>query len=130
MKQRLGNLIILSLILAGCANTTPKAPSSAGAEKEPLSSQSTTITEEEFKKIPKDLLPEELEQRDDTTVVIRTGDHRTIKEYRMGSFLYAIQVIPKVGSPYFLVAADNQGNFIHPDKPEMLIPSWTIFEWD
>ncbi|OED41519.1 hypothetical protein ACH42_13780 [Endozoicomonas sp. (ex Bugula neritina AB1)] len=95
-----------------------------------MSTQSTIITEEEFNRIPKGLRPEELELRDDTTVVIRTGDKRTVKEYRIGGFLYAIQVIPKIGPPYFLVAADNQGNFFHSDKPETLIPSWTILEWD
>ena len=130
MKQRLCSLIILSLALAGCASNTMTEPETADKKKESIFSQSTTISEEEFKKIPKDLRPEELEQRDDTTVVIRSGDKRTIKEYRIGGFLYAIQVVPKVGPPYFLVAADNQGNFIRSDKPEMLIPSWTIFEWD
>ena len=118
MKQRLGSLIVLSLALAGCAS---KNPETAGKEKETVSPQSTTISEEEFKKIPKDLRPEELERRDDTTVVIRSGDKRTIKEYRIGGFLYAIQVVPKIGPPYFLVASD---------KSKMLIPSWTIFEWN
>lgn len=130
MKQHLGSLIFLSLVLAGCASTTPEESVSASKDKEVISSQSTTISEEAFNKIPRNLRPEELEQRDDTTVVIRAGDNRTIKEYRIGGFLYAIQVIPKVGPPYFLVAADNQGNFFRSDKPEMLIPSWTIFQWD
>ena len=128
MKQQLGGLIILSLLLAGCAST--QTTDSTTADKTTVSSESVPISEEDFKKIPKGLRPEELERRDDTTVVIRAGDNRTIKEYRIGGFLYAIQVIPKIGPPYFLVAADNQGNFIRSDKPGMLVPSWTIFEWD
>lgn len=122
-------LVVFSLIIAGCA-TTPQEERQAELEK-PLrvSAEANVISEEDFKKIPKGLRPEELEQRDDTTIVIRSGSDKTIKEYRVGPFLYAIYVTPKIGPPYYLVAADNQGNFIRADKPEMLIPSWTIFEW-
>ena len=130
MKQRLGYLVILSLILTGCVSTPPTSEDDDEIHK--ITSRppaSTPITEEEFKKIPKDLRPEDLERRDDTTVTIRAGDKRTVKEYRIGAFLYAIQVIPKIGPPYFLVAADNQGNFIRSDQPGRLIPSWTIFQW-
>jgi hypothetical protein len=63
-------------------------------------------------------------------VTIRTEGDNTIKEYRQNGFLYAIQVTPKVGKPYFLVRADgSDGNFIRSDQPDMLIPSWKIFEW-
>jgi hypothetical protein len=34
------------------------------------------------------------------------------------------------GKPYFLVRADGtDANFIRSDQPDMLIPSWKIFEW-
>jgi len=63
-------------------------------------------------------------------VTIRTEGDNTIKEYRQNGFLYAIQVTPKGGKPYFLVRADgSDGNFIRSDQPDMLIPSWKIFEW-
>ena len=63
-------------------------------------------------------------------VTIRTEGDNTIKEYRQNGFLYAIQVTPSVGKPYFLVRADgSDGNFIRSDQPDMLIPSWKIFEW-
>ena len=36
----------------------------------------------------------------------------------------------KNGKPYFLVRADGtDANFIRSDQPDMLIPSWKIFEW-
>ena len=126
MKHRLGGVLFLSLILAGCASVAPE-----DSEKLPeeVSTTSKQITEEEFRQLPKDLQIEELEARDDTAVVIRSGDRRTIKEYRIGGFLYAIQVIPKVGPPYMLIAADHQGNFIRQGQPGILVPSWTIFEW-
>ncbi|NLC01177.1 MAG: DUF2782 domain-containing protein [Pseudomonas formosensis] len=63
-------------------------------------------------------------------VTIRQEGDKTIEEYRLNGFLYAIKVIPKRGAPYFLVAVDDDGNFTRADSPEgMRIPSWKIFEW-
>jgi hypothetical protein len=63
-------------------------------------------------------------------VTIRQDGDRTIQEYRVNGFLYAVKVIPKGGKPYFLVRADgSDGNFIRSDSPDMLIPSWEIFKW-
>ena len=63
-------------------------------------------------------------------VTIRQDGDRTVEEYRVNGFLYAIKVTPKVGAPYFLVATDDEGNFTRSDQPEgMRIPSWKIFEW-
>ncbi|WP_339843162.1 DUF2782 domain-containing protein [uncultured Halopseudomonas sp.] len=63
-------------------------------------------------------------------VVIRQEGDRTVEEYRVNGFLYAIKVIPNSGVPYFLVAVDDEGNFMRSDQPEgMRIPSWKIFEW-
>ena len=67
---------------------------------------------------------------DDPEVTIRTEGDKTIQEYRQNGFLYAIKVTPKGGKPYFLVRADgSEGNYIRSDQPDMLIPSWKIFEW-
>ncbi|QXI28655.1 DUF2782 domain-containing protein [Pseudomonas vanderleydeniana] len=66
----------------------------------------------------------------DPEVTIRTEGDKTIQEYRQNGFLYAIKVTPKGGKPYFLVRADGtDANFIRSDQPDMLIPSWKIFEW-
>lgn len=63
-------------------------------------------------------------------VTIHTEGDKVIQEYRQNGFLYAIKVTPKVGPPYFLVRADGtDANFIRSDQPDMLIPSWKIFEW-
>lgn len=63
-------------------------------------------------------------------VTIRQEGDRTIEEYRVNGFLYAIKITPKVGPPYFLVAVDDDGNYMRADQPEGLrIPSWKIFEW-
>jgi hypothetical protein len=62
-------------------------------------------------------------------VTIRQEGDKTIQEYRVNGFLYAIKVTPKVGKPYFLVRADGDSNFIRSDNPDMLIPQWEIFRW-
>jgi hypothetical protein len=63
-------------------------------------------------------------------VTIRQEGDRTVQEYRVNGFLYAIKVTPKNGKPYFLVRADgSDGNFIRSDSPDMLIPAWEIFSW-
>ncbi|HLD68891.1 MAG TPA: DUF2782 domain-containing protein [Pseudomonas sp.] len=63
-------------------------------------------------------------------VTIRQDGDKTIQEYRVNGFLYAIKITPKVGKPYFLVRADgSDGNFVRSDNPDMLIPAWEIFSW-
>lgn len=62
-------------------------------------------------------------------VTIRTEGDKTISEYRINGFLYAIKVTPSVGKPYFLVRADASQMWTRSDKPEMLIPAWEIFSW-
>lgn len=125
-------LFCASAILTGCGSLS-KEPSASSAPKPPhvssSASQSLPISKEDFDRIPKGLLPEQLEERDDTTVVIRPGAKKTIREYRINGFLYGVLVTPENGKPYYLVAADHQGNFIDPARPSLLIPSWTIFQW-
>lgn len=61
--------------------------------------------------------------------IVQQGD-KTIEEYRINGFLYAVKVIPKKGKPYFLVRADGQDDyFLHSGKPELRIPSWEVFTW-
>ncbi|WP_407294145.1 DUF2782 domain-containing protein [Stutzerimonas zhaodongensis] len=62
-------------------------------------------------------------------VTIRQDGERTVEEYRVNGFLYAVKIIPKHGKPYFLVRADGDSNFIRADRPDMLIPAWEIFSW-
>ena len=65
----------------------------------------------------------------DPDVTIRTEGDKTISEYRINGFLYAIKVTPKQGKPYFLVRADASQMWTRSDKPEVLIPAWEIFSW-
>ncbi len=123
MKYRLFGIFV-SLLLAGCTSIYNSQP--GGAEKEAVNKNKMAQT---VNSPARGLTPEELESRDDTSIIIREGDNRTIKEYRVGSQLYGFQVIPKTGSPYFLVPADDPNFLIRPDQPERLIPSWQIITW-
>nr|MDT0251378.1 DUF2782 domain-containing protein [Endozoicomonas sp.] len=128
-RAQLG-MAFLPLFLFGCATHSPEGSEPSAASTNVTDNQKVVVfTDDSIKKIPKHLRPESLEQRDDTSVVIRTGDSRTYKEYRVGGRLYAIQVIPKVGKPYYLIASDNEGNPIDPTKRTLLVPSWIIIEW-
>lgn len=62
-------------------------------------------------------------------ITIRQEGDKTIQEYRVNGFLYAIKVTPKGGKPYFLVRADGEAHWMRSDKPDMLIPQWEIFSW-
>ncbi|MNO87812.1 hypothetical protein D3C76_792420 [compost metagenome] len=62
-------------------------------------------------------------------MTIRQEGDKTIQEYRVNGFLYAIKVTPKNGKPYFLVRADGDSNYVRSDNPDMLIPAWEIFSW-
>jgi len=66
-------------------------------------------------------------------VVIRESKDKTVHEYRINGYLYAIKVFPKNGKPYFLIAQDG-GDFSSVgapgnDNPKMLIPRWKVLEW-
>ena len=64
------------------------------------------------------------------TVAIFRGIYAHSRKYRVNGFLYAIKVIPTSGAPYYLVAVDEDGNYVRSDQPDGLrIPSWKIFEW-
>ncbi|RRJ82556.1 DUF2782 domain-containing protein [Aestuariirhabdus litorea] len=82
------------------------------------------------------LAEERGEIRPDTEVVIHEQKDKTIYEYSNNGFVYAYKVVPKGGgTPYYLIAADNEGNFFRSDDVgaltpnRMAIPSWKIIEW-
>ena len=62
-------------------------------------------------------------------VTIRTEGDKTITEYRINGFLYAIKITPSVGKPYFLVRADASQMWTRSDKPEMLMAAIAVPFW-
>lgn len=117
--------VVVPLVLAGCFGIYNSQPSSP--EKGVAGKKKTAQTVNRSARV---LTPHELEARHDTAVIIREGDNRTIKEYRISDQLYGFHVIPKIGPSYFLVPADDPNYLVRPDQPERLIPSWQIVTWN
>jgi hypothetical protein len=67
---------------------------------------------------------------DEPKVTIHKAEDKTIYEYSINGFVYAIKVVPKNAPPYYLVKANGNGDFMRTDQPgDMLIPSWKIITW-
>ncbi|PJE78952.1 hypothetical protein CI610_02095 [invertebrate metagenome] len=121
-------LTALMITLSGCTSFYPKPDNHQTSGPADTSSSAISDTKPS-EPLPRNLSPQELERRDDTSVHLHYGKEYTYKEYKVGGILYGIQVIPKVGPPYFLVYADNPDYFMRTDRPGMLIPSWKILQW-
>ncbi|TVU72917.1 MULTISPECIES: DUF2782 domain-containing protein [Cobetia] len=60
-------------------------------------------------------------------VTSRQQDDRTLREYRVNGHLFAIEVIPREGAPFFLLDSDGNGNFIKSgvkDAGQLQVPGW------
>jgi len=62
-------------------------------------------------------------------VTIIAEKERTVFEYRQGSELRMIKVVPKIGKPYFLVPADDTRGFGDLEQADMLLPRWILVEF-
>ncbi|NJN47683.1 MAG: DUF2782 domain-containing protein [Candidatus Competibacteraceae bacterium] len=65
-------------------------------------------------------------------VTITDHDNRTMKEYRINGNLYAVEVIPQVGSPYYLVDPDGTGNMQwsrNSQGVDVKPPQWVLSSW-
>ncbi|MCI0509029.1 uncharacterized protein DUF2782 [Chromohalobacter marismortui] len=57
-------------------------------------------------------------------ITVHQAEARTIKEYRINGELYAIEVIPRQGTRYFLVDDDGDGNFERNETSHVEVPDW------
>lgn len=65
---------------------------------------------------------------DETEIVIREEEEKTIKEFWVEGKLEAIKVIPRVGPSYYLV--DPEGRALDDqERGSLRLPSWKIFQW-
>lgn len=62
-------------------------------------------------------------------IVIIAEDDRTIYEFRQGGELRMVQIVPRIGRPYYLVPRDPTRGFGDLERADMLIPSWVILEF-
>lgn len=72
---------------------------------------------------------EEQSNRADSTLTVYQEGDKTIEERRIKGFIYSVKVIPKQGSPYYLINADGDNNTLQNSPPKQKIPSWTLFSW-
>ncbi|AOM02505.1 DUF2782 domain-containing protein [Cobetia marina] len=60
-------------------------------------------------------------------VTSRQQDDRQLREYRVNGHLYAIEIIPKGGTPFFLLDSDGNGNFTRSSvsqASQLKVPGW------
>ncbi len=133
---------LLMATITGCSMPSPSTSEESKnttPEAEPVNLKAEVkaeMQEQANKEQPRDVNPDPYLDPDfpgglpaGTDIVIRAGDERTIREYRVNGQLYAIKVVPKVGKPYYLIAEDSKGEPLHFDDTKMLIPSWKVLEW-
>jgi hypothetical protein len=66
----------------------------------------------------------------DPKVTIHKMEDKTVYEYSVNGFIYAIKVVPKNAPTYYLVKANKNGDFMRSDQPDdLLVPSWKIITW-
>ena len=64
-------------------------------------------------------------------VTIIQTDNETIYEYRAGSHLYMVRVVPKSGAPYYFFDRNGDGELdIDKDDPHSsVVNQWILFRW-
>lgn len=69
------------------------------------------------------------DQASEPDIIIKQMEDKTVHEYRINGFLYAIKIIPKNGKPYYLVAEEGGENYMRVDEPRFVVPKWEILTW-
>ena len=65
-------------------------------------------------------------------ITIRREEHADFEEYSVNGNPYMIKVSPKVGSPYYLMDSDGNGEFGWRRgnmNNDLLVPGWAVFSW-
>ncbi|MCV6588486.1 MAG: DUF2782 domain-containing protein [Marinobacterium sp.] len=66
---------------------------------------------------------------DEPVVTIRHGDDKTYYEYHVAGELKEIKVVPRSGSPYYLIPVLGSEKFIRTAESQLLVPKWILFRW-
>lgn len=69
------------------------------------------------------------DQGGEPEIIIKQMEDKTVHEYRINGFLYAIKIMPKDGKPYYLVAEEGGENYMRVDEPRFVVPKWEILTW-
>lgn len=61
---------------------------------------------------------------DDPDITVRQESQRTVKEYRLNGYLYAIEIQPDNGQAYVLLDRQGNGNFERLSSDRIPQPDW------
>ena len=70
-----------------------------------------------------------VEEYDEDVIEIIEGENQLIYEYRKNGVLTMIKVVPKNGTPYYMVPLTGAQNVEGLDHQKKLYPQWVIKEW-
>lgn len=65
---------------------------------------------------------------DETEIIIREEEDKTIEEFWVDGKLEAIKITPRRGQPYYLVDPDGRA-LDDQERGSLRLPSWKIFQW-
>ena len=66
---------------------------------------------------------------DEEVIEIIEGEKQLIYEYRQNGVLTMIKIVPKNGTPYYMVPLTGARNIESLDHQKKLYPQWVIKEW-
>ena len=70
-----------------------------------------------------------IEKYNEDVIEIIEGENQVIYEYRQNGVLTMIKIIPKYGTPYYMVPLAGAQNVEGLDHQKKLYPQWVIKEW-
>ena len=70
-----------------------------------------------------------IEKYNEDVIEIIEGENQVIYEYRQNGVLTMIKIIPKYGTPYYMVPLTGAQNVEGLDHQKKLYPQWVIKEW-
>jgi len=62
-------------------------------------------------------------------ITIIQGEKKTFHEYRINGRLYAVKVIPKNGTAYYMIDVDGDGTLETRENFLLPVPQWVLFSW-
>ncbi|MCG8672649.1 MAG: DUF2782 domain-containing protein [Pseudomonadales bacterium] len=68
-----------------------------------------------------------ISQEPDVTII--EDNKKRMEIHQVNGRVYGIKVIPKNGTPYFLVDKEGTGDFIRDSADRMHVPEWVLFSW-
>nr|VFJ93428.1 MAG: Protein of unknown function (DUF2782) [Candidatus Kentron sp. LFY] len=62
-------------------------------------------------------------------ITIIQGKREIVHEYPINGRLYAVKIIPKHGSAYYMIDTNGDGNLETREQFVLSVPQWVLFSW-